>query len=135
MHMVSGAGQGDRRAGPGWLRSFSRRPPNGSMLFARAMPRFRVMLQGAPVFLLNVDSQKTDRLGFYTTRWVRAASVDEARSVARRLVLDEFATSGTKNPPEQPIQMAVEDVVEVSWFEAARKGPGRGFTFYPDAIS
>jgi hypothetical protein len=99
------------------------------------MPRFRVMLQGAPVFLLNGDSQKTDRLGFYTTRWVRAASVDEARSVARRLVLDEFATSGTKNPPEQPIQMAVEDVVEVSWFEAARKGPGRGFTFYPDAIS
>jgi hypothetical protein len=99
------------------------------------MPRFRVMLQGAPVYLPNVDSQKTDRLGFYATRWVRAASVDEARTVARRLVLDEFATSGARNPPEQPIQMAVEDVVEVSWFETIRRGPGRGFTFYPDAIS
>jgi len=101
----------------------------------KRMPRFRVMLQGAPVFLLNVDSQKTDRLGFYATRWVRAASVDEARSLARRLILDELATWGTKNLPEQPIQMAVEDVLEVSWFEAARKGPGRGFTFYADAVS
>jgi hypothetical protein len=99
------------------------------------MPRFRVMLQGAPVFLPNADSRKTDRLGFYATRWVRAASVDEARSLARRLILDELATWGTKNPPEQPIQMAVEDVLEVSWIEAARKGPGRGFTFYADAVS
>jgi len=97
------------------------------------MPRFRVMLQGAPVFVLNADSPQADRLGFYTTRWVQAASVEEAVALARRRVLDELATSGTKNPPEQPIQMAVEDVIEVSWFEAARKGPGRGFTFYPDA--
>ncbi len=28
-----------------------------------------------------------------------------------------------------------EELAEVSWFEAARKGPGRGFTFYPDDVS
>jgi len=49
--------------------------------------------------------------------------------------LEEFARTGTKNPPEQPIQVAVEELVEVSWFEAVRRGPGRGFTFYTDAIS
>jgi hypothetical protein len=99
------------------------------------MPRFRVRLQGAPVFLLNADSQRTDRLGFYTTRWVQAASADEAGRMASRLVLDEFSTRGTTNPPDQPLQVAVEGVVEVSWFEAARRGPGSGYTFYPDGAS
>ena len=87
------------------------------------------------MFLLDADSQKTNRLGFYTTQWVGAASAVQAEALVRRLVLDELATTGTKNPPEQPVRVAVEEVVEVSWFEAARKGPGRGFTFYPDASS
>ena len=99
------------------------------------MPRFRVLLKGAPVFLLDVESQKIDRLGFYTTRWVQAASADEAGAVAGQLVLKEFERNGTKNPPEQPIQVAVEELQEVTWFEAVRKGPGHGFTFYPDAES
>ena len=99
------------------------------------MPRFRVMLKGAPVFLLHVDLQKIDRLGFYTTRWVQAASADEAGSAARQLVLRELERTGTKNPPEQPIGLTVEELAEVSWFEAVRRGPGRGFTFYPDDAS
>ena len=93
------------------------------------------MLKGAPVFLLDVASQMTNQLGFYTTRWVGAASAVEAEALARRLVLDDLAMTGTKNPPEQPVCVAVEEVVEVSWFEAALKGPGRGFTFYPDVPS
>jgi hypothetical protein len=99
------------------------------------MPRFRLMLQGAPVFLLDADSQETARMGFYATRWVEAASAAEAEALARRLVLDELAVTGTKTRPEQPIHVTVEGVFEVSWFEAARKAPGRGFTFYRDAPS
>jgi hypothetical protein len=98
------------------------------------MPRYRVMLKGAPVFLEGVDSQKVERLGFYTTRWVQAASPDEAGFVACQLVLAELECT-TKNPPEQPIGVTVERLAEVSWFEAARKGSGRGFTFYPDDVS
>ena len=93
------------------------------------------MLKGSPVFLLDVESQKIDRLGFYTTRWVQGASADEAGRVARQLVLEELARNGTQNPPEQPIQLAVEEIEQVSWFEAVRRGPGRGFGFYPDAVS
>jgi hypothetical protein len=101
----------------------------------KPMPRFRVMLKGAPVFLLDVESQKIDRLGFYTTRWVQAASADEAGRVVRQLVLEELARSGTKNPPELPIHVAVEEIGPVSWFEAVRRGPGQGFRFYPDVVS
>jgi hypothetical protein len=93
------------------------------------------MLKGAPVFLLDVDSQKIDRLGFYTTRWVPAATADEAGSVARRLVLQELERTGTKNPADQPIVLTVEELVEVSWLEAVRRGPGGGFGFYPDDAS
>ena len=118
------------------LRSLSRPPLNASIVIpTKPMPRYRVMLKGAPVFLLDVDSQRVERLGFYTTRWVQAASPDEAGSVARQLVLEELERTGTKNPPELPIGLAVENLAEVSWFEAARKGPGRGFTFHPDDVS
>jgi hypothetical protein len=91
------------------------------------------MLQGgAPVFLLDADSQETRRLGFYTTRWVQAATLDEAGVVASRLVLDQLATNGTKNAPDQPIKVKVEDVTQVPLLEALRRGTGRGFTFYSD---
>jgi hypothetical protein len=96
------------------------------------MRRFRVMLQGAPVLLLDVDSQEVNRLGFYTTRWIQAESAEEAGRLASRMVLDELMKTGTKNPPEHPIHVAVDEVVEASWFEMLRRAPGRGFTFYPD---
>ena len=99
------------------------------------MPKFRVMLKGAPVFLLDLDSNKTQRLGFYTTRWVEAASPEDAAAIATRLVLEELAARGTKNPPDQPVHVAVEELAVVSWFEAIRRGPGRGYTFYPDDAS
>jgi hypothetical protein len=95
------------------------------------MPWFRVMLKGAPVFLRDVDSHVTKCLGFYTTRWVRAPARRDAGRVACRLVRDELDTWGPRNPPDQPMRVAAEDIVPVSWFEGLRSGPGRGFTFYP----
>lgn len=87
------------------------------------------------MFLLDTKSQNIDRLGFYTTRWVQAGSMEEAGPAACRLVVQEFERTGTKNPPDEPIHVGVERLVEVSWFEAVRHGPGRGFTFYPDDAS
>jgi hypothetical protein len=100
-----------------------------------AMPRFRVMLKGSPVFLHDEELQNTSRLGFYTTRWVQAASAEDAEVVAVRIVVEELAKAGRKNPPDQPVHVAAEKIAEVSWFEMARRAPGRGFTFYPDAVS
>jgi hypothetical protein len=99
------------------------------------MPRFRVMLKGTPVFLVGGDSGTAKPHGFYTTRWVEAASAEEARAAAIQLVHEELAESGRENPPDRPIQVTAEEITEVSWFEMVRRGPGRGFTFYPDAPS
>jgi hypothetical protein len=93
------------------------------------------MLQGAPVFLLDVDSQKLERLGFYATRRVQAESAERAGVLASRMVLDEVREARTRNPPDLPIQVVVEEVAEISWFEMTRKGPGCGFTSYPDEAS
>ena len=91
------------------------------------------MVRGGPVFLLDVESQKTHRLGFFTTRWIHAATAEEARVAACRLVLEELAETGTKNPPNVPVQTEIEEVVPLSWVESLRHpSPGRGFTFFPD---
>ena len=97
------------------------------------MFRFKVTLEGGPVFLFDVESKRTDRLGFFTTRWVRAATPNEASEVARKLVLAELAEKGTRNPPDVPVETTVQEIVALSWAESLRhRGTGRGFTFYPD---
>jgi hypothetical protein len=97
------------------------------------MPRFRVTIEGGPVFLFDVESKKTERLGFFTTRWVRATTSKEASEIAQRLVLAELAEKGTRNPPDAPVETRVEEVVVLSWVESLRhRGTGSGFTFYSD---
>jgi len=66
------------------------------------MFRFKVTLEGGPVFLFDIESKRTDRLGFFTTRWVRAASLNEAAEITRKLVLAELVDKGTRNPPDVP---------------------------------
>lgn len=58
------------------------------------MRRFRVILKGAPVFLVDEVSGKLERLGFYTTRWVRADSDGSAMAIARHSVLEEIGRVG-----------------------------------------
>ena len=97
------------------------------------MPRFRVMLQGGPVFLFDVESKKIERLGFFTTRWVTASTAAEAEEIARKAVLEELAANGTRNPPGLPVEMRIEEVATLSWTESLRHtGTGRVFSFYPD---
>jgi hypothetical protein len=94
------------------------------------------MVRGGPVFLLDVDTQKTNRLGFFTTRWVRAATEEDASAAACKLVTSELAATGTKNPPNMPVETVIEEVVELSWAESVRHpGAGRGFTFFIDDAS
>lgn len=97
------------------------------------MATFRVMMEGRPLFLLDVEKQQVDRLGFFTTRWIRAETPEVAGRIARSLVQDELAVTGNRNPPDQPLNVTISEVVRVSWVDGVRhRDGGRGFTFFRD---
>ena len=94
--------------------------------------RYRVLLEGRPVLLTDAETQEILRLGFFTTRWVRADSREEACRKARELVVQDLKAKGTKNAPDEPTVITASQVVEVGWMEHLRRAPGRGFAFFPD---
>ena len=75
------------------------------------MPSYRVLLEGRPVLLANAENQEILRLGFFTTRWVRADSPVEARRKARELVVRDLEAKGTKNTPDEPPTITASEVV------------------------
>ena len=84
------------------------------------------------MFLTNDETQQTERLGFTTTRWVRAKTSESAGVLACRCVLTELEAMRPKNPPGERIAVTVDEMSRVSWFRAPRLGRGRGFSFFPD---
>jgi hypothetical protein len=93
---------------------------------------YRVLLEGRPVLLTDAETQEILRLGFFTTRWVRADSPDAACRKARELVVQALEAKGTKNPPDEPTVITVSEVVEVGWLERLRRASGIGFLFFPE---
>jgi hypothetical protein len=79
------------------------------------MPRFKVKLEGGPVFLLWAESGETLPMRFLAIRWVRAASAEEAQERACLMVKEDLAAKGLTNPPDQPLAVRVEQVTELSW--------------------
>ena len=91
------------------------------------------MIEGRSLFLVDVETGRVDRLGFYTTRWVRARSREQAEAAAQKLVVDELAITGNRNPADQPLKLIVSEIAELSWADGLRHwGTGEGFTFFPD---
>ncbi len=95
------------------------------------MPRFQVVVQGAPVFFFSSDSGKVERLGFLTARYVNAKSAQEASEIAQKVVLNDL--KDTRNPPDLPVRLNIEGVHLLSWFESLRHPRSAdGFIFYPE---
>jgi len=85
------------------------------------------------VLLLAEETQRVVRYGFFTTRFVRAATQAIASAEACRMVLDELARLGARNSPEQPVRVSAEETTSLSWHASLRqRGTGAGFTFFPD---
>jgi hypothetical protein len=91
------------------------------------MPYYRVFLEGGNFWLQMDDAPQ--RMGFYTTRFVQAASVDESGKAAVGLVR---STERLKplNHPDDPPQILVREIEEVD--EADVPGVVSGFAFFPD---
>jgi hypothetical protein len=95
------------------------------------MPGFRVLINGRN-FLLNFDGEAR-RVGFYATRFVEAATADEAESAAVELLRgDELLREGTLNEQTDTPMIYVEEIVEVSGWKKDEE-VNTGFSFYTES--
>ena len=94
---------------------------------------FRVTVAGRGC-LVRVDygdiPGQIERLGFFTTRFVVASSVESATALALQMVREELGdllTNAVDQPYELQVEEAHEDPDGYHQF-----GVGGGFTWYPD---
>lgn len=95
------------------------------------MGKYRVIVKGEN-FWMRVE-KKPQHLGFYTTRFVEAASVEEAKQHAVQLVREDPKLAGTVlNESSDPPIICVEEIAEVASFDTVGSSPA-GFAFYLEA--
>ncbi len=94
------------------------------------MSYFSVMMHGEGIAVPSTDADQ-EIIGFYTTRWVKAASTEEAKGVATKLVMrdwteGEYAGMNRGGPP----QISVDSIAQVGLLKYLWRRPGRGHAFY-----
>lgn len=90
------------------------------------MPVFAVMLRGEN-FVISVDEKPT-RLGFYTTRWVRARNPGEAELAAVALVKnDQTLVARVRRDAAVTPMMYAESVERRPWWQGFKSGSGYVF--------
>lgn len=94
------------------------------------MAYFSVVMNGEGISVSSSDPDN-DIVGFYTTRWVKAQNVEDAKQLAIGLVArdwteGEYAGLVSESPP----RITIEEINEVSLFTYLRRRLGRGHTFY-----
>lgn len=86
--------------------------------------------------LVGVDDdargRRVERLGFFTTRFVVATTVDGAVLQATAMVEHELRAI-VMNAPDQPYHLEVEEAYEDAQGKE-QYGVGAGFTWYPDDL-
>lgn len=96
------------------------------------MKYYQVMLEGKD-FLIEMEG-KEDLFGYFTTRWVKADSPEDAELKAVDLVKkDEQLVGITKNMDgSKPAPMIyLSEMCNVNWFQYLRRKPGKGYSFFP----
>jgi hypothetical protein len=100
--------------------------------FGKDARYFRVLIEGKNVLLKDVDTSVVERLGFYTTRFVKAANPTMAAAEAIALTRKELEGTGTLNEPSNAPMMEAIEVEEVA---RGRAKQVKGFTFFPDGTN
>ena len=77
---------------------------------------------------------KEDLFGYFTTRWVKADSPEDAELKAvdlvkkdKRLIDITKNTYGSKSAP----MIYLIEMCNVNWFQYIRRKPGKGYSFFP----
>ncbi len=87
-----------------------------------------VLVEGANIWM---KSEKFERYGFFTTRFVRAANCTEAFEVSKKLIIKELEKHGlavTSTGAE--IEMRQLKVELIDWWQYLWHAPGKGFSFF-----
>ena len=94
------------------------------------MKLFRCFIRGEN-FPLHVDG-KDDLLGFYTARFVRAETADEAELLALDMLRENPTLNGV-DPSKRTAETMVyfESIEEIDSLPEGITEAGTGFTFYP----
>ena len=94
------------------------------------MKLFRCFIRGEN-FPLDFDG-KDDLLGFYTTRFVRAETPDQAELLALDMLRENPTLNGV-DPSRRTAETMVyfESIEEIDSLPEGITEPGTGFTFYP----
>ncbi|MBF7074083.1 hypothetical protein ISG33_11800 [Glaciecola sp. MH2013] len=90
---------------------------------------YQVLLEGKG-FCFNFDGEETLG-GFFTTRWVKAVSLDDAENKAVELIKNDNSLNGVvvKSDESTPI-IYLENIRSVSWLTYIWRKPGKGYSFY-----
>jgi hypothetical protein len=92
------------------------------------MPRFRCIVE-----CKGIETRR-DNLGFFTTRTVRARSLDQARAEALKQVERSWTyDSMNGRPGAAPGTAAIVEAWQLSWFDY-RRLPNKGSSFYDDSV-
>jgi hypothetical protein len=92
------------------------------------MSAFRVVIEGGNVMLRMEGSIR--RMGFYTTRFVRASDSEEAGAVAVRQARHDLGALAL-NEPEDPPAVSVQAIESIP-FEEVPTVPSQGFVWFSD---
>ncbi len=98
------------------------------------MAFYQLLLEGKN-FCFTFD-EKIVNGGFYTTRWIKAESPEEAEEKAVELIKndDSLKRMIVKSSDTKPL-IFLEAISTVSWFTYFRKSPGNGYTLYDEQDS
>ncbi len=93
------------------------------------MAFYRVLLSGTDFLFDSGFGPK--KSSFFTTRWVKANTPEEAELKAVELIKNDesLLAKVVKSESSQPM-IHLEEMYKVNWFEYFRKNPGKGYTFY-----
>ncbi len=100
----------------------------GRRMFFRILNKYSVLVEGEN---LLIDVQGVQRVGFFTTRYVKAANEKGASQRAVDLAREELRSTGSllNERGDEPI-FSVNEIVQIETFSGV-DAPGKGFTFYP----
>ncbi len=93
------------------------------------MPFYRVMLRGEN-FVMNLNGEPR-QFGFYTRRFVRARSENEAEHDAVALIKnDESLKRSVLNHRDDPPMIYLEEMEKLPWWRMLRRRRGRGYALW-----